>query len=90
MKNTGKTIVLVVGLLFALMTTLAVAASVPTAPAPAQAVVQTVQDTSSLMGQPVGDRFFASQDGKRFEDLTGRDRHRDRDRERKFFRRFFR
>jgi hypothetical protein len=66
MSNTGKMLVLVVGLLFALMATYAViAADTPAAPAPAKDVVKKAQTTCPITGKPIDKKLFVDQDGKR-------------------------
>lgn len=66
MSNTGRMMVVVVGLLFALVTSLAVmAADTPAAPAPAKEVVKKVQENCPITGKPIDKKLFVDQDGKR-------------------------
>lgn len=63
MSKTSKILVLVTGLLFALMTTLAVAADAVAAPA--KEVVKKVQENCPITGKPIDKKLFVDQDGKR-------------------------
>lgn len=70
MSKTSKILVLVTGLLFALMTTLAVAADAVAAPAKdatakAAPAAKKVQEMCPVMGNPIDKKLFVDKDGKR-------------------------